>query len=59
MTTDHGTTPADEIDATGVAGYTTHVDDTDDEDITGGLSPDRTGGVGGYTSRRVDDAPDD
>lgn len=56
MATNDGTTPTEQADhesSSGVEGYTTHVDDTDDEDITGGLSPDRTGGAGGYTSRRT------
>ncbi|WP_166442267.1 hypothetical protein [Nakamurella flava] len=55
MAINDGTTPAEQVDndaSSGVEGYTTHVDDTDDEDITGGLSPDRTGGAGGYTSGR-------
>ncbi len=54
MATNDGTTPTEQVEdqSSGVEGYTTHVDDTDDEDITGGLSPDRTGGVGGYTSGR-------
>lgn len=50
---DRGANGAANGAAGGVAGYTTHVDDTDDEDITGGLSPDRVGGVSGYTARRV------
>lgn len=40
----------------GVAGYTNHVAEYA-EDVTGGLSPEREGGVGGYTAGRADRTP--
>lgn len=50
------TDDAGKVVRAGADGYTNHVAEYT-EDITGGLSPEREGGVGGYTAGRADRTP--